>query len=146
MYKYTKNIPMPSLSKENYPYNAKITEFLCDFCGTQSFARYKNAKYCSELCRHHAYLERKKNEEVEKRDYDVKVTQKSRENDVTAIYIEPEPSGIKIVGGYLVQKFFKDNGLKVTMRLIKSIQIGESQRVNKYEITRLNLKSWYIEK
>lgn len=135
---------MPAFSIECFPHNAKITRFICDSCGTQSFARYKNAKYCSDLCRHHAYLERKKNEEVEKCDYDVKMTQKSRENDVTAIYIEPEPTGIKIVGGYMVQKFFKEKGIKVTMRLIKGIKIGFTQRVNVYEITRLNLKTWGV--
>jgi hypothetical protein len=135
---------MPAFSTECFPHNAKITRFICGSCGTQSFARYKNAKYCSDLCRHHAYLERKKNKEVEKRDYDVKMTQKSRENDITAIYIEPEPTGIKIVGGYLVQKFFKEKGLKITLRLIKGIPIGERHRINEYEITRLNLKSWGI--
>jgi hypothetical protein len=36
---------MPSLSKENYPYNAKIKEFLCDFCETSASAHNKNENF-----------------------------------------------------------------------------------------------------
>lgn len=132
---------MPSLSKENYPYNAKITEFLCDFCETPAFAHNKNAKFCSCLCRHNAYLIRK---EIAKCENDVKITEKSRDVHVPNTLVKPKPAGTKIVGAYMVQKFFKDSGLKVTMRLIKGIKIGYTQRVNEYEVTRLNLKTWVV--
>jgi hypothetical protein len=135
---------MPSLTLDSFPHNAKVTEFICHFCKRTSYSRYSKTKHCSGLCRHNAYLERKKLKEMEKRDYDVNITQKSRENDVTTIYIEPEPSGTKIVGAYMVQKFFKDIGLKVTIRLIKGIKIGRCQRVNDYEIIRLNTKAWIV--
>jgi hypothetical protein len=141
MYKYTKNIPMPSLSKENYPYNAKITEFFCDFCEIPAFAHNKNAKFCSCLCRHNAYLIRK---EIAKCESDVNITEKLHENHVPTFFVKPKPVGTKIIGAHMVQKHFRDIGLKVTLRLIRGIEIGKIHKVNEYEITRLNKKAWLI--
>jgi len=42
----------------------------------------------------------------------------------------------------MVKNFFKEKGLKVAVRFINVIPIGEDQRVNEYEITMLNLKIW----
>ena len=51
---------MPSYYREDFPSNAKVSEFNCPWCGTDFFARYCNTIYCSDLCRHNAYLERKR--------------------------------------------------------------------------------------
>ena len=40
----------------------------------------------------------------------------------------------------MVQKHFRDIGLKVTLKLIRGIEIGKMHKVNEHEITRLNKK------
>jgi len=50
---------MPSLKRTDYPKNAKVTKKTCKHCNEIFFANKSNAKYCSNLCRHNACLERK---------------------------------------------------------------------------------------
>ena len=147
MYKYTINSQtMPALTKDNFKYNAKITEFSCDYCETPAFAHNKNAKFCSDLCRHNAYIDRQAIKKLAKRENDVNITEKSQQNHVPTTYIQPMPTGTKIVGAHFVQKHFRDIGLKVTLRLIRGIEIGKMHNVNEHEITRLNKKAWMVSK
>ena len=141
MYKYTKNIPMPSLSKENYPYNAKITEFLCDFCETPAFAHNKNAKFCSCLCRHNAYLIRK---EIAKCESDVKITEKSRDVHVDENLNTTKRKWHKVVGSRNVQNHFRKINIKITLKSLKDMFEGEVMQVGNYAIRRINFLSWMV--
>lgn len=44
----------------------------------------------------------------------------------------------------MVQKHVRDIGLKITLKLIRGIEIGKLYKVNEYEITRLNKKAWLV--
>jgi len=57
---------------------------------------------------------------------------------------KPKPAGTKTIVKYKVQKHFRDIGLKITLKLIRGIEIGKKHKVNEYEITRLNKKAWLI--
>ena len=114
---------------------------MCDFCEIPAFAHNKNAKFCSCLCRHNAYLTRK---EIAKCESDVKITKKSRDVHVPTTLIKQKPAGTKIIGTYMVQKHFRDIGLKVTLKLIRGIEIGKMHKVNEHEITMLNKKAWIV--
>jgi hypothetical protein len=74
----------------------------------------------------------------------VKITEKSRDVHVPTTLIKPKPAGTKIIGTYMVQKHFRDIGLKITLKLIRGIEIGKMHKVNEYEITRLNKKAWMV--
>lgn len=96
------------------------------------------------MCRHNAYLVRKDIKKLAKRENNVNISEKSHKNHVPTTYVNPQPAGMKIIGAYMVQKHFRDIGLKVTLRLIRGIEISKIHRVNEHEITRLNKKAWLI--
>jgi hypothetical protein len=137
---------MPTLNKDSLPYNAKITEFLCDYCETPAFAHNKNAKFCSDLCRHNAYIDRKANKNLAKRENDVNITEKSHKNLVPNFFVKPKPVGTKIIGAHFVEYHFRKMGIKITLKRIRGIEIDRAIKINEFEIMRVNKKAWMVSK
>ncbi len=137
---------MPALNKDNFTHNAKITEFSCEYCETPAFAHNKNAKFCSDLCRHNAYIDRKAIKKLAKRENDVNITEKSHENLVPNFFVKPKPVGTKIIGVHFVEYHFRKMGIKITLKRIRGIEIGGAIKLNEFEIARLNKKAWMVSK
>ena len=137
---------MPTLTKENYPHNAKITAFYCNWCNTKSYAKYKTAKYCSGLCRHNAYLKRKEIEINEKRDYHRKVTEKSRDFNGIQNSKAKKRKSEKIVGCRNVQQYFSEMNINITLKSLKEMKIYESMQIGENTITRHSVMSWLVER
>ena len=135
---------MPSLSLENFKYNAKITAFYCLWCKIQAYAKYKTAKYCSELCRHNAYLQRKEEEEIAKCDSHGNITKKSRDYHVDENLSTTKLKSYKIVGSHNVQDHFRKINIKITLKSLKDMVEGEVMHVGNYAIRRINFLSWTV--
>ena len=137
---------MPSLERDNYPHNAKITEFYCRWCDIKSFAKYKKAKYCSDLCRHNAYLNRKEMKTIKERDYDANVTQKSHHNYSIRNVELNKSDNIKIVGSRNVKIYFSNRNINITLKSLKEMEVDDNIMAGEYLIIRTNSVSWQIER
>jgi hypothetical protein len=53
---------MPKLRRRDYPYNATIHKLKCPVCEHTFYAHHSKAIYCSNLCKHKAFLMKKEKE------------------------------------------------------------------------------------
>lgn len=121
---------MPSLYRDSFPHNAKVSQFICEQCKFTFYARYKRAKYCSDLCRHNAYLKRKGRI----------ITEILRENPPNV-----QNEHIRVVGSDWVKIKCKERNIKVTKKELKGMKYGTVMKKSPdFSIKRVNLKTWTI--
>jgi len=114
---------MPTLDKRKIKYNAVVYEKTCTSCGVTFYAKRPSAIYCSDLCRVHAYLLRKKEKESVKMKKKIFYSKNEIENEL--LRLSGKKMNINIEFYTFPEKRYKE--ITINNRQYTVYRIGRSQ-------------------